>query len=92
MVKKLGREGADKRTTGKNICGGGPSGALVWIGDVGGEPPAGEGPHGLPPLGGPSHGGHGPQIPIERDMGISTHWGGAGNGGTRIDQSVYRLL
>ena len=49
-----------------------------------------EGPHGLPPRGSPADFGHGPRTPIERDMGISTHWGGAGDGGTRRDRGVYR--
>ena len=80
MVKKLGREGADKRTTGKNICGGGPSGALVWIGDVGGEPPAGEGPCGISPPGCLEDGGYGHKTSTGSCMGISTHWGGSGDG------------
>ena len=54
-----------------------------------GEPPAGESPHRLPPPGRPADVRHGPLTPIDPDMGISTIWGGSGNGGTRRDQGVY---
>ena len=74
----------------KILCGGGPSSALVWVGDVGGDLPYGEVPLGIPPPGGPADGGHGPQTPIEQDMGISAHCGGAGDSGTKIYWCLYR--
>ena len=54
-----------------------------------GDPPAGEGPCGLPPPGGLSDGGHGTWTPVEWDMGISTHWDSADDSGNIIDQGVY---
>ena len=36
-------------------------------------------------------GGHGPQTSVGQDMGVPTHLGGAGNGGTGGDQVIYRL-
>ena len=65
---------------------------IGWIEKLrmGSDPPAGEGPHGLPPPGGPADGEHGPQTPIEREMDISDHWGGAGDSGTIRDQGLNR--
>ena len=63
------------------LCGGGESGASVWFRDVGTNPLDGEFPRGFPPQGGMADGGHGPQMLTGWDMGVPTHWGGAGNGG-----------
>ena len=35
-------------------------------------------------------GSHGPQTSTGWDMGVPTHWGGAGNGGGGLYQGVYR--
>ena len=56
---------------------------------MGGDPPAGEVPFWLPPPGVPEDGRHGPLTTIGHYMGISTHWGGAGDGGTRRYWGVY---
>ena len=50
--------------SGKIICGGGPSDALVCVRDVSGVTPAEEVPCRIPPQGGPTDGGNGPQTPI----------------------------
>ena len=37
---------------------------------------------GFPPPGSTADGRHGPQKSTGWDMGVTTHWGGAGNGGS----------
>ena len=32
---------------------------------------------------------HGPQTSVRWDIGVPTHWGGAGNGGTGGDWGIY---
>ena len=56
----------------------------------GNDPLNGEGPQGFPPPGGTVDGGHETQTSTGGDMGVPTHWGGAGNGGAGQDGGVYR--
>ena len=63
------------------LCGGGASGPSVWVRYMGDDHPDGEVPQGFPPPGGTVDGGHGPQTLMGWDMGVPTHWGGAGNSG-----------
>ena len=46
---------------------------------------------GFPPPGGAEDGGKGPQTSTGLDMGVYTHWGGAGNGMAEGYWGVYRL-
>ena len=56
---------------------------------MGSDPPFGEIPQGVSPLGGAADGGHGLQMSARWDMGVTTHWGGAGNGGTGGYWGIY---
>ena len=58
---------------------------------MGNDPLYGEGPRGFQPLGGTEDGGHDPQISMGWYMGVTTNWGGAGNGGSGRDQDIYCL-
>ena len=53
-------------------------------------PPVGENSRGVSPPGCASNGRHRLQTPTIRDMGVPTHWGGTGNGGTGGDQGINR--
>ena len=55
------------------------------------DPPVGEGPQGVSLPGGTADGEHGTQTSAIRDVGIPTHWGGTGNGGTGVDWGIYHL-
>ena len=57
---------------------------------MGPDPPVGEGPRGVSPPGGMADGGHGTQTAVIRDVGVTIHWSGAGNGGIGGDQDIYR--
>ena len=57
---------------------------------MGPETPVGEVPSGVLPLGVMEDGGHGPQTSSGRDMGVPTHWSGAGNGDNEVDWGIYR--
>ena len=61
-------------------------GSKKWVLD----PVVGESSRGFPTPGGSVDGGHGPQIPTGWDMGVYTHWGGSGNGGSGGDRGLYR--
>ena len=88
----LGREGADRRTVGRFYV------ALLqavllfryktWVL----TPPVGESPQGFPLPDSAAGGGHGTQTSTGWDMGVYTDWGGAGNGGTGVDQGIYHSL
>ena len=53
-------------------------------------PPIGELPRRVPPPGGTEDGGNGPQSSVVRDMGVTTHWSGANNGGIGINRGIHR--
>ena len=86
LLKLLGREVSDRRTTGRFYV---AVVQAVGVQDVGTDPLSVENPRGCPPLGGTSDDGHGPQKSTGWDMGVLTHWGGAGNGGSGQYQGVY---
>ena len=56
---------------------------------MGSERPVLELPQGVLSLGGATDGRHGPQNSMRWDMVVTTHWGGAGNGGTIGDWGIY---
>ena len=56
---------------------------------MGDDPPAVEGPRRLLPTVGLADGGYGPRTSTGRYMNISTHRGGAGEGGIILDRGVY---
>ena len=55
---------------------------------MGSDPLAVDGHRGFPPPGSTEDGGYGPRTPMGWDMGVSTHWGGYGDGGTRLDWGI----
>ena len=81
--KAFGEIGSGYENGKEVLCGGGASGASIWVRNVGTDPLSGETPAGFPPPGGMSDDGHGPQKSTGWDMGVPTHWDGAGNGGSR---------
>ena len=83
VVNNLEKGGGKTKGVGYVIQGGGAGSTSFWVRDVGGDPPAGEGPHGLPPPGGLADDRHRPQTSTGQDRGISTHWVGDGDGGVR---------
>ena len=78
----FGERGVGKEDGGYILCGSGVGRAFVWVRDVVSDPPDGEGPHGLPPPGGPTMAGMSPEH-TGWDIGIPTHWVGDGDGGAR---------
>ena len=80
MANILGREGADRITTGR-----------FYVSVVQADPPVEEIPPGVSPPSGAADGGHGPQTLTVWDMGVPTHWGGAGNIVTEGDRCIYHL-
>ena len=87
----FGKGGRGQENCGEVLCGGVESSAYIWVQEVGTEPPVGEIPQGFPPPDGAVDGGYGPQTSTGWDMGVYTHWVGAGNGGAGGYQGVYRL-
>ena len=57
---------------------------------MGNEPMDIKVPQRFPPPGGTADSGYGTQISTGWDMGVPTHWGGAGNGGDGRDWGVYQ--
>ena len=57
----FGERGVGKEDGGYILCGSGVGRAFVWVRDVVSDPPDGEGPHGLPPPGGPTMAGMSPE-------------------------------
>ena len=87
----LGKGGSGYDNGGDVLCGGDASSDPVWVRYVGSDTPVGESPRGVSPQGGTENGGHDPQTSTIWDMGVPTHWGGTGNGGTGGDWGIYRL-
>ena len=79
-MKLLGEEGADRITMGRFYVDG-ASCDYVWVRDLGTYPPGVEGSRGFPPPVSTADGRYGPQTSTGWDIGVPTHWGGAGNGG-----------
>ena len=73
------------------LCGGGASGASIWVQNMGTDSPVGEIPRWFPTPDGAADVRHGTQTSTGWDMSIYTHWGGARNGGDGGDRGVYRL-
>ena len=83
MERILEREGGDRRTKGRFYMSVAQSVLFLGVRDMGGNPPSGEIPRGLPPPGGLEDGRHRLRTSTGWDMGVSTHRGGSGNGGIR---------